>query len=189
MGCFLRSSSNSSQLKVNRPASAKHIKLVLLGNSGVGKTSIVDQYINKRFSDQCEATVGVGYYHQRAKMPNGRTVELDIWDTGGQERYRALLPLYYREATVALICYDVTSYPTFEACEYWYRELKRCEPECRMFLVGNKTDMPVKRVDAGFAAEYARGRKMEWAETSAKSGEGVADLFAAVTAVLAEQAK
>lgn len=184
MGCILRSSSDPAPLKVNTSAASKHIKLVLLGNSGVGKTSIVDQYINKRFSDQCEATVGVGYYHQRVKTPEGRTLELDIWDTGGQERYRALLPLYYREATVAIICYDVTSYPTFEACEYWYRELKRCEPECRMFLVGNKTDIPVKRVDAVFAAEYARGRKMEWAETSAKTAEGVAELFTAVTLAL-----
>jgi len=176
------------ELRVNRPkGDSKHIKLVLLGNSGVGKSSIIDRYINKRHNDLGEATVGVGYYHHKLKLSTGTLLDLDIWDTGGQERYRALLPLYYREATVALVCYDVSNYPSFEACEYWYRELKRAEPDCVLFLIGNKTDIPTKRVDSAFAADYARARNMHWTETSARAGTGVAELFTAVATALAER--
>ena len=175
-----------SLLKVNKAKSdAKHIKVVLLGNSGVGKSSVVDQYINRRHNDTPEATVGVGYYHHKMKLPSGSVADLDIWDTGGQERYRALLPLYYREAAVAIIIYDVSNYPSFEACEYWYRELKRSEPDCLLFLVGNKTDIPTKRVDSDFARDYAKGRHMLWTEASAKTGQGITELFSLIATTLA----
>lgn len=188
MGCGKSTEKVKGGLTVNRPKTeSKHVKLVLLGNSGVGKSSIIDRYVNKRHNELSEATVGVGYYHHRLKLPTGSLMDLDIWDTGGQERYRALLPLYYREATVALICYDVSNYPSFEACEYWYRELKRAEPNCILFLVGNKIDIPTKRVDSAFAGNYAKARNMHWTETSARSGLGVPELFTKVAATLAER--
>lgn len=168
---------------------ATSAKLVLLGNSGVGKSSLVNRYINKRFSESTEVTVGVGYHHEKMKLQDGSTLNLDIWDTGGQERYRALMPLYYREAAAAIICYDVSNYSSFEACEYWYRELKQSEPECIIFLVGNKDDLPSKRVDAQFAADYAQARQMAYLEASAKSGANVTALFRHISEAIVERKK
>jgi small GTP-binding protein len=164
-------------------------KLVLLGNSGVGKSSIVSRYINKRFSDNAEVTVGVGYYHQKLKLNDGSTLNLDIWDTGGQERYRALMPLYYREAAAAVICYDVSNYSSFEACEYWYRELRQGEPNCLIFLVGNKDDIPAKRVDSRIAEDYAKARNMHWIEASAKTGANILQLFKDISETIVSKKK
>jgi small GTP-binding protein len=184
MGCgrSLDSEDKSGEINVRRKKGvATQMKLVLLGNSGVGKSSIVSRYIRKKFSDSVEATVGVGYYHHKVRLSDGSLLDLDIWDTGGQERYRALIPLYYREAVAAIICYDVSNYTTFEECEYWYRELKQTEPYCLLYLVGNKSDIPAKRVDGRFAEDYAKARNMQWTETSAKSGSGVQELFQMIT--------
>ena len=190
MGCSSGKRDDTTGVTIRRQRRiATSAKLVLLGNSGVGKSSLVNRYINKRFSESMEVTVGVGYHHEKMKLPDGSTINLDIWDTGGQERYRALMPLYYREASAAIICYDVSNYSSFEACEYWYRELKQSEPECLIFLVGNKDDLPSKRVDAQFASDYARARQMAFLEASAKSGSNVGALFRHISEAIVERKK
>jgi small GTP-binding protein len=171
-------------LKVNAPAKALNLdgKLVLLGDSGVGKSSIAMRYVNNVFSEAFEVTIGGGYLQQIVRLRDGSSLKLDIWDTGGQERYRALLQLYYRDADAALITYDVSNARSLENCEYWVNELRRTEENCILCLVANKIDLPAeeKKVEQRAAHEFVEKFGMIHFETSAKTGENVNKLFEAV---------
>lgn len=154
-------------------------KVVLLGDSGVGKSSIAMRYVNNTFSEAFEVTIGGGYLQQIVRLKDGSSLKLDIWDTGGQERFRALLQLYYRDANAALITYDVSNDRTLESCEYWVNELRNTEENCILCLVGNKCDIPSpeRRVDSKRAEAFAVKHGMIWFETSAKTGENINKLF------------
>jgi small GTP-binding protein len=154
-------------------------KIVLLGDSGVGKSSIAMRYVNNTFSDAFEVTIGGGYLQQLVRLRDGSTIKMDIWDTGGQERFRSLLQMYYRDAQAALITYDVSSERSFEACEYWVNELREREENCMLFLVGNKIDIPVpeRKIDPKKVEAFAQKHNMIWVETSAKTGENINKLF------------
>ena len=166
-------------------------KVVLLGDSGVGKSSIAQRYVNNTFSDAFDITVGGGYLQQVVRLKDSTVLKLDIWDTGGQERFRALLQMYYREAQAAVICYDVNVEKSLESCEYWVRELKSREENCLLFLVGNKCDVKTsgKRVDAAKVEGFAVANGMAWFETSAKTGENVNKLFDRLANEVAEKAR
>lgn len=154
-------------------------KVVLLGDSGVGKSSIAMRYVNNTFSEAFEVTIGGGYLQQVIRLKDNASLKMDIWDTGGQERFRALLQLYYREADAALICYDVSNERSLDSCAYWVDELKKREEHCLLCLVGNKIDVPQgeRRVEVKTAERFAAEHGMIWVETSAKTGEGVNKLF------------
>lgn len=141
------------------------------------------RYVNNVFSESFEVTIGGGYLQQIVRLKDGTSLKLDIWDTGGQERYRALLQLYYRDADAALITYDVTNPRTLENCEYWVNELKRTEENCILCLVANKNDVPPeeKKVDIKAAHEFSEKFGMIFVETSAKSGENINKLFETVS--------
>ena len=98
------------------------------------------RYVNNTFSEAFEVTIGGGYLQSMVRLKDGSSLKMDIWDTGGQERFRALLQLYYRDATAALITYDITNDKSLESCEYWVKELRSNEENCMLFLVGNKID-------------------------------------------------
>ena len=102
---------------------------------------------------------------------------MDIWDTGGQERFHALLQLYYRDATAALITYDISNDKSLERCEYWVAELKNNEENCLLFLVGNKMDIPERKIELKKVEAFAERHGMVWMETSAKTGENINKLF------------
>jgi small GTP-binding protein len=186
MGCG-SSSSNipAAGLRVNTQPKTMNFdgKLVLLGNSGVGKSSIAMRYVNNTFSEAFEVTIGGGYLQQIVRLKDGSSLKLDIWDTGGQERYRALLQLYYRDADAALITYDVTNAKSLEDCEYWVNELRRTEENCILCLVGNKIDIPIEeqKVNSKAAQEFGEKYGMLFFETSAKTGENVNKLFESVS--------
>mmetsp|Transcript_3886 Transcript_3886/g.3676 ORF Transcript_3886/g.3676 Transcript_3886/m.3676 type:complete len:199 (-) Transcript_3886:21-617(-) len=154
-------------------------KVVLLGDSGVGKSSIAMRYVNNTFSEAFEVTIGGGYLQQIVRLKDNSSLKLDIWDTGGQERFRALLQLYYRDANAALITYDVTNERSLESCEYWVNELRNTEENCILCLVGNKLDIPApeRKVDSKKAEAFAIKHGMVWFETSAKTGENINKLF------------
>jgi len=182
MGCGRSASKSASKgLSVNseKKANTLEAKVVLLGDSGVGKSSIAMRYVNNTFSEAFEVTIGGGYLQQVIRLKDNISLKLDIWDTGGQERFRALLQLYYREADAALICYDVTSDKSMDSCEYWVNELKSREEHCLLCLVGNKIDMPQgeRRVENKKAEAFAAAHGMLWLETSAKTGQNVDKLF------------
>lgn len=180
MGCAKSSPKQQEGLHVNVERSKSmnlDAKIVLLGDSGVGKSSIAMRYVNNTFSEAFEVTIGGGYLQQVVRLRDGSSLKMDIWDTGGQERFRALLQLYYRDANAALITYDVSSERSLESCEYWVNELRNTEEECILFLVGNKIDILERKIDAKKAEEFAAKNGMIWMETSAKTGENVNKLF------------
>lgn len=192
MGCGNSSPAKAPEgLKVNTQSKSLNIdgKLVLLGDSGVGKSSIAMRYVNNVFSEAFEVTIGGGYLQQIVRLKDGTSLKLDIWDTGGQERYRALLQLYYRDADAALITYDVTNSRSLENCEYWVNELRRTEENCILCLVANKIDVPAeeKKIDPKDEKDFAEKYGMMHFETSAKTGENINKLFEAVAHKIAEK--
>ncbi|KAL3579360.1 hypothetical protein D5086_020864 [Populus alba] len=99
------------------------VKLVLLGDSGVGKSCIVLRFVRGQFDPTSKVTIGASFLSQTIALQDSTTIKFDIWDTAGQERYAALAPLYYRGAAVAVIVYDITSPETFNKAQYWVKSV------------------------------------------------------------------
>ncbi|KAG5483983.1 hypothetical protein LSCM1_05834 [Leishmania martiniquensis] len=169
------------------PASAGKFKLVLLGESGVGKSSVVQRLMKNAFSDKLNSTVGASFFRYTCNVRDGTAVHFDIWDTAGQERFRSLASMYYRGAAAALVVFDMVSTDTYERAKYWVRELHVNSPETLVMLVGNKKDLESERqVSSAEAQQCAAEMDAMYCETSARSGEGVQDAFHAIAAKLIE---
>ncbi|XP_058182051.1 ras-related protein RABF1 [Rhododendron vialii] len=155
------------------------VKLVLLGDSGVGKSCIVLRFVRGQFDPTSKVTVGASFLSQTIALQDSTTVKFEIWDTAGQERYAALAPLYYRGAAVAVVVYDITSPDSFIKAQYWVKELqKHGSPDIVMALVGNKADLQEKReVPVQDGIDYAEKNGMFFIETSAKTADNVNQLF------------
>lgn len=120
-------------------------KLVVMGNTGVGKTSLVTRYTEDRFSARTTATTGALFVSHKTDF-NGLPVRLQIWDTAGQERFRSLAPIYYRGANAAIIMYDLTRLESFNDVRIWIEELrKNCDPDLLIYIVGSKADLTASR--------------------------------------------
>ncbi|XP_024465358.1 ras-related protein RABF1 isoform X2 [Populus trichocarpa] len=154
-------------------------ELVLLGDSGVGKSCIVLRFVRGQFDPTSKVTIGASFLSQTIALQDSTTIKFEIWDTAGQERYAALAPLYYRGAAVAVIVYDITSPETFNKAQYWVKELqKHGSPDIVMALVGNKADLHEKReVPTQDGIEYAEKNGMFFIETSAKTADNINQLF------------
>lgn len=151
-------------------------KLVLLGDSGVGKSSIVERFVRNEFNDTTESTIGAALLTQRMVLDD-KTINFEIWDTAGQERYRSLAPMYYRGAQAAIVAYDITNQQSFDGAKSWVKELQqKASSDIVIALVGNKNDLEKERkVTTEEAKVYADvGLFME---TSAKTGDNINDLF------------
>lgn len=171
-------------------------KLVLLGESAVGKSSIVHRFVKNTFDDMRESTIGAAFLTQTISLPEvNTTIKFEIWDTAGQERYKSLAPMYYRNANAALCVYDITSKASFAKAQEWIKELNKQAPEgIVVALVGNKADLEDQRqVDANDVLAYLeqlceqRGendKEVLHLECSAKSGEAVLDIFDAIARAL-----
>jgi len=157
-------------------------KLVLLGESAVGKSSLVLRFVKDQFDDYRESTIGAAFLTQTVTLDDQSTVKFEIWDTAGQERYKSLAPMYYRNANCAVVVYDITQSASLEKARTWIRELQRqADPSIVIALCGNKLDLAARRqVTQEEAQKYAEEEGLMWAETSAKSGEGVQEIFAAI---------
>lgn len=187
MGCSTsspaRNASGLGNLSVNNAtvSDSKNlkVKLVLLGDSGVGKSCIVLRFVRGQFDPTSKVTVGASFLSQTIALKESTTVKFEIWDTAGQERYAALAPLYYRGAAAAVVVYDITSPETFQKAKYWVKELqKHASPDMVMALVGNKADLQENRtVPLQEAAEYAEKNGMFSIETSAKTADNINQLF------------
>ncbi|OAE26503.1 hypothetical protein AXG93_815s1660 [Marchantia polymorpha subsp. ruderalis] len=158
------------------------IKLVLLGDSGVGKSCIVLQFVRGQFDPSSKVTVGASFLSQTVALKDSTTVKFEIWDTAGQERYASLAPLYYRGASAAVVVYDITSPDSFQKAQFWVKELqKHGSPGIVMALVGNKADLEESREVASEDSQaYAESNGMFFIETSAKLATNVNLLFEAV---------
>jgi len=156
-------------------------KLVLLGESAVGKSSLVLRFVKGQFHEFQESTIGAAFLTQTLCLDD-TTVKFEIWDTAGQERYHSLAPMYYRGAQAAIIVYDVTSSDTFARAKVWVKELQRqASPNIVIALAGNKADLASKRmVNTEEAAAYADENGLLFMETSAKTASNVNEIFMAI---------
>ena len=153
-------------------------KLVLLGDSAVGKSSLVLRFVRGQFFEYQESTIGAAFLTQTVAL-NDTTVKFEIWDTAGQERYHSLAPMYYRGAAAAIVVYDITNKESFNGAKSWVKELqRRGDPNVVIALAGNKADLQDKRkVEIEEATMYAEENNILHMETSAKSATNVRHLF------------
>nr|XP_015818566.2 ras-related protein Rab-5C [Nothobranchius furzeri] len=171
----------------NRPNSTAgpnkicQFKLVLLGESAVGKSSLVLRFVKGQFHEFQESTIGAAFLTQTVCLDD-TTVKFEIWDTAGQERYHSLAPMYYRGAQAAIVVYDITNKDTFERAQNWVKELQRqANPDIVIALAGNKADISDKRaVEHQEAQAYADNSSLLFMETSAKTAVNVNEVFIAV---------
>ncbi|KAK9380465.1 ras family-domain-containing protein [Kockiozyma suomiensis] len=157
-------------------------KLVLLGESAVGKSSLVLRFVKDQFDDYRESTIGAAFLTQTIALDESTTIKFEIWDTAGQERYKSLAPMYYRNANCAVVVYDITQAASLDKAKSWVKELQRQANENIIIaLAGNKLDLDGKRqVETAAAEAYASESGLLFFETSAKSGENVTELFTAI---------
>eukprot|EP00300_Choanocystis_sp_HF-7_P033276 c45593_g1_i1.p1 GENE.c45593_g1_i1~~c45593_g1_i1.p1 ORF type:complete len:211 (-),score=56.35 c45593_g1_i1:172-804(-) len=163
-------------------AKVAQFKLVLLGQAAVGKSSIVLRFVKDEFQDFQEATIGAAFCTKTMSLESGAVCKYEVWDTAGQERYESLAPMYYRGAHAAIVVFDITSLESFEKSQKWVRDLgKQGNPNIVVCLVGNKLDMAADRqVPTDMAAKYAADNGILFIESSAKSGENIAAIFARI---------
>jgi Ras-related protein Rab-5C len=151
-------------------------KLVLLGDMGAGKSSLVLRFVKGQFFDYQESTIGAAFLTKT--MPE-QNVKFEIWDTAGQERYHSLAPMYYRGAAAAVVVFDITNAESFAKAKTWVKELQRMgNPNMIMSLAGNKADLADHRaVTVEDAQAYADENGLQFWETSAKSNLNVNEVF------------
>jgi len=153
-------------------------KLVLLGDTAVGKSSLVLRFVKKQFFEFQESTIGAAFLTQTVVVGD-YTVKFEIWDTAGQERYHSLAPMYYRGAAAAIVVYDITQRNSFIRAKSWVKELQRQGTQNIIIaLAGNKVDLAEQRqVDAEEAKQYADENGILFLETSAKTNQNVSEVF------------
>ncbi|XP_068758539.1 ras-related protein Rab-7a-like [Montipora capricornis] len=163
-------------------ASRKKVKVIILGDSGVGKTSLMNQYVNREFSKQFRVTVGADFWTKEV-MVDDRLVTMQIWDTAGQERFRSLSSAYYRGAECCVLVFDVTRPCTFETLDSWRDEFRKeaslLVPENFPFVVlGNKIDLENRVVSAERAQAWCHSKNdIPYFETSAKETTNLEQAF------------
>mmetsp|Transcript_58072 Transcript_58072/g.67800 ORF Transcript_58072/g.67800 Transcript_58072/m.67800 type:complete len:194 (-) Transcript_58072:453-1034(-) len=155
-----------------------HFKLVLLGDTAVGKSCLVVRFVRDEFFEFQEPTIGAAFLTQTVALDDA-TVKFEIWDTAGQERYRSLAPMYYRGAAAAIVVYDITNPDSFAGAKSWVKELqRRGDPNVVIALAGNKADLDSRRkVEFEEANAYAEENGILHLETSAKNSNNVKSLF------------
>ncbi|KAJ3085174.1 Ras- protein Rab-5C [Quaeritorhiza haematococci] len=154
------------------------VKLVLLGEAAVGKSSLVLRFVNNEFQENKEPTIGAAFLTQKCKLED-KIIKFEIWDTAGQERFHSLAPMYYRNAQAAIVAYDITKAASLDKAKSWVKELQRqANPNIVIALVGNKLDLVSARaVPTEEAQAYANEAGLLFTEASAKSGENVMEVF------------
>ena len=157
------------------------IKVVLLGESGVGKTSIISQFTTKKFDPHRETSLSAQFISKTIEFQDlGKSLKFDIWDTVGQEKYRSLAEIFYRDAKVIIFVYDITSKYSFEGLkEYWYKETKsRTTGNPLLAVVANKIDLYSEQtVSNSEGSAFAEEIGAIFQSTSALSDSGITTLF------------
>lgn len=168
------------------------VKLVLLGEAAVGKSSLVLRFVLNDFQENKEPTIGAAFLTQKCTI-DSRTIKYEIWDTAGQERFASLAPMYYRKAQAALVVYDVTKPASLIKARHWVKELhEQALKDIVIALVGNKLDLVEDDADMRKVTEEEGKRLAEeegllWFETLAKTGKNVTDVFVAIGKKIPEE--
>ena len=159
----------------------KTCQILLIGDSLVGKTCLIQRYVNGTFKDDYITTVGLDY-HTKLEIINNLNVSVKLWDTAGQERFKALTPSFFRNAEGVVIAYDVTNSESFDNLKFWISSIKTNLFEKNIFIpiiiIGNKIDLEdMREISKDVASTFAKENKFKYFETSAKTGEGVDEAF------------
>ena len=197
MGCLesrpiapTQRSFNVNQQPKVRGTGPLEAKIVLLGDSGVGKSSLSLRFCQGRFPTFHEVTIGAAFLQQTVRLRDGSQIKLSLWDTGGQERFRSMSSLYYRDAAGAILVYDCTDAASYESVKYWVDELRAKGPDNVVIAVAaNKSDSPAEKrvVDEEVARAYCEENNMIYFATSALSGDNVSQLFEAMSGGVVNQ--
>eukprot|EP00300_Choanocystis_sp_HF-7_P031447 c40807_g1_i1.p1 GENE.c40807_g1_i1~~c40807_g1_i1.p1 ORF type:complete len:232 (-),score=6.46 c40807_g1_i1:41-736(-) len=178
------------------------IKIVILGNASVGKTSICSKFATDDFHPGTKSTIGASFLTKKMTINNVK-VKMQLWDTAGQERFRSMAPMYYRGADIALCVFDLTSMTSFDAMKGWVSEVLNHSPKVILCICGNKLDLVQEsvitnnisnnsnnnnksgsvtvsgepRVDSNLANKFAESKGCKYFECSAKTGDNIQDIF------------
>ncbi|CAK7896001.1 vacuolar protein sorting-associated protein 21 [[Candida] anglica] len=167
------------------PNPATPVKLVLLGEAAVGKSSLVLRFVSNDFQENKEPTIGAAFLTQKCTIGD-KTIKYEIWDTAGQERFASLAPMYYRNAQAALVVYDITKPASFIKARHWVKELhEQASKDITIALVGNKHDLveddtaedSLRKVSVEEGQSLAEEEGLLFFETSAKTSYNVNEVF------------
>ena len=161
-------------------------RIVLIGETQVGKTCIVQKYLRGQCPKEQKSTVGA-VFHTGETTIDGKTLSLQIWDTAGQERYKALGPVYYRKANAAIAVFDLTRKETLFALSDWIKAFRENADDTFVVIAGNKSDLEEKQVTLEEGIEFATQFNADCILTSAITGVGIDDLFDCISRHLIEQ--
>ena len=160
--------------------SVESFKVVLVGESGVGKTSIITQFIDQTFQEDQQSTTGGTFSTKSVICDNGKTLKFEIWDTAGQERYRSLTKMFYKDANAAVLVYDITRKDSFEELQnYWSQQIKESSPSNIILAVAaNKSDLiKEEAVEEETARAFANELGAIFVSTTATTVESINELF------------
>ena len=154
------------------------LKYIIIGDSAVGKSNILTQYVYEKFSEEFQSTLGVEFAAKNAVIDN-KIYRIQIWDTAGAESFRSITRAYYKNSVCAFIVYDITKRETFENVQVWLDDIKnQCPQTVLLVLVGNKLDLENERqISYEEGESFAQKNNMYFFETSAKTGVNIENLF------------
>jgi small GTP-binding protein len=167
-------------------------KVIAVGNGAVGKTSITLRFSTGTFRDSYIMTIGVDFAVKTIDVQSSggiKKVKLQIWDTGGQERFSYVRPLYYKGAMGGLVVFDVTQPDSFQSIPRWFDEVKKNRGDIPLILVGNKVDLPDRKIKSEQAEQAAKKVGVKYLETSAKTGESVDRVFTELSNLMVKYAR
>ena len=162
-------------------------KVILIGDSSTGKTSLINRFVNKTFDEKYLCTIGVDFFMKTLELAS-QTIKLQIWDTAGMEKYKAISSSYYRGSHAAFVVFDLTSRTSFESVTRWiesYYKSNNPQFQKNVVLIGNKVDLEEQReITTAEAENFAKLNKMVYWETSAKDGKNVEEVFTYIGQIL-----
>ena len=152
-------------------------KIMMLGDSGVGKTSFITRYISNKFGDRYLCTIGIDS-QEKILTKNEKEIKLQIWDTAGQERYRNVAKSYFQSSHAFIVAYDISNIKTFKQLKYWVEQIKSISnTNVKCIIIGTKLDMEDRQVDEEEAKDFAQKLGFKFFETSAKLNINVTETF------------
>lgn len=168
----------------------QEVKLVVIGNSGVGKTSLIQRFVTENFRAETDSTVGASYMTKIVGVGDSY-MKFNIWDTAGQERFRSIVHMYYKEVGVAILVYDLSDADSFHRLSWWHGELRQhIANDIILAVVANKEDLVMQeKVPLEEAKDFAASIGALYFRTSAKSNHGIAELFINLASLVIQQQK
>jgi len=162
-------------------------KLLLIGDSGVGKSCLLLRFADDTYTESYISTIGVDFKIRTVELDD-KTLKLQIWDTAGQERFRTITSSYYRGAHGIIVVYDISDADSYQNVKSWLGEIERyAKPDVQIVLVGNKCDKENRAVTFQEAKDFADEQGIEFLETSAKSARNVEEAFMKMSTILKKQ--